>query len=127
MGIDDSSRGSGADNQLFGPNRRNPVGNRRYGSSGGMRSYRRTSCNCGIGTPPTDVDIKTQMEYSRVASRAAGQRTKRNVDDEEDPEDRIVNGYEAGDRTWFVSLVQDDSDPLYPVCGGALINHRYVL
>ena len=45
----------------------------------------------------------------------------------EDPEDRIVNGYEAGSVPWYVGLAEEEGNPLQVVCGGAIINSRYVV
>ena len=42
-------------------------------------------------------------------------------------EDRIVNGYSADSRPWMATFGQMGGDELKLTCGGALLNHRFIL
>ena len=42
-------------------------------------------------------------------------------------EDRIVNGYRADSKPWMASFGSIQGGVLQASCGGALINHRFVL
>ena len=42
-------------------------------------------------------------------------------------EDRIVNGYSADSRPWMATFGQMEGDALTLNCGGALLNHRFIL
>jgi len=111
-----------------------------------------SKCLCGEGTPPNNKEQEKRMKnmrtrlgtkalqlqggggeygadysqytYLNIAGNSSG--TTEDVTTRA-PEDRIVNGFEADSRPWFASLATVMNGELYPFCGGALINRRYVL
>ena len=42
-------------------------------------------------------------------------------------QNRIVNGYIADSRPWFAALGAQVKEEIRVKCGGALINHRFIL
>ena len=73
---------------------------------------------------------KTRKEEEKLQSKARKERYKRRIsanETEGEKEDRIVNGYRADSRPWMASFVDIISETKEVVCGGALINRRYIL
>ena len=78
-----------------------------------------TQSTCGVGIPPDPEDAERKIKEHQAKEKV--------MSELEDPEDRIVNGYEAGSVPWYVGLAEEEGNPLQVVCGGAIINSRYVV
>ena len=98
---------------------------------------RRQTCLCGEGTPPPrgfrsnkDSYRATESKLKEKALRNQNKMRNENEDtagNERGQEDRIVNGYRADSKPWMASFGSIKDGVLQASCGGALINHRFVL
>ena len=96
----------------------------------------RNYCLCGKGIPPPkninesrkQAEYKAKKQEKRLQRRAkARSRNKRGIsanETERELKDRIVNGYRVNGRPWMANIFEDI---MGIVCGGALINSRYIL
>ena len=101
----------------------------------------RDTCLCGEGTPPPmnprdfykAASIRFQkknLEMRKRARRELNRNSNRHmnvIETNRNQEDRIVNGYSADSRPWMATFGQMGGDELKLTCGGALLNHRFIL
>ena len=73
-----------------------------------------TNCN--------DVCGKAPLPFTRRFTRSVNLNETHDEYYVDDEDNRIVNGYDAGKRPWLVLLHVEGG-----ACGGALINHKFVL
>eukprot|EP00091_Calanus_sinicus_P017223 TRINITY_DN37111_c0_g1_i1.p1 TRINITY_DN37111_c0_g1~~TRINITY_DN37111_c0_g1_i1.p1 ORF type:complete len:254 (+),score=39.94 TRINITY_DN37111_c0_g1_i1:58-762(+) len=104
-----------------------------------LSNRQRNTCLCGEGTPPprNPRDLykaasrrfrKRQLQLRRKAQREFNSDRNINaIESNRDQEDRIVNGYSADSRPWMATFGHLDGDELFLTCGGALLNHRFIL
>ena len=107
------------------------------GGSGGSRDG--PMCLCGAGIYPGNMkrahdnmnERKERMKKKAYQEQKKGATAnhKNDYQDEtlhgmkRDEEDRIVNGYLADSRPWFAAIGSNTDN----LCGGALINQRFIL
>ena len=100
-------------------------------------------CMCGDGIPPGSRnsvlekmrEMKERMKVKALREQCIRQHARRGSDysdnNSTEPENvggnRIVNGYHPHSRPWFALLGVEISKTKLVGCGGALINHRFIL
>ena len=102
-----------------------------------MSPHRRHTCLCGKGTPSPrglrSVNDRYRATESKMKDKALRNQNKMRNENEDTTrnergqEDRIVNGYRADSKPWMASFGSIQGGVLQASCGGALINHRFVL
>ena len=100
-------------------------------------------CMCGDGIPPGSRnsvlekmrEMKERMKVKALREQCIRQHARRGSDysdnnsteGENSAGNRIVNGYHPHSRPWFALLGVEISKTKLVGCGGALINHRFIL
>ena len=108
-----------------------------YNSVNNMQAAPR--CLCGEGSPPDSLAMERRFQENTARLRKMARRNRvarepgtdyaddNNDETSRDEEDRIVNGYRADSRPWFAGFGSRRGAEISTSCGGALINHRFIL